>query len=234
MRQPSLDEVQATLTAPGAPFEMDEVGHPGRGDARLEARPAEPPGGARSQPGPRRPGVPGVRGRAPDLRRALPRRPATWPRSCATASASSRATASPSPCGTSPSGRWPSGRRPRRAPSSCRSTRGGPGPSSSTASTDSGSSRALRRPRPGSSGSPTTSRASPALRAVIVARAEAGAALAGRRAAFDDVLGDVPADAALPAVDHRPRRRRDDLLHVGHDRAARRARSAPTATSAPT
>ena len=43
-----------------------------------------------------------------------------------------------------------------------------------------------------------------------------------------------PADAELPDGRARTRGPRDDLLHVGHDRPARRARSARTATSAAT
>ena len=39
---------------------------------------------------------------------------------------------------------------------------------------------------------------------MIVARAEAGAELPERRERFEDVLGDVPADAALPDVDLEP------------------------------
>ena len=45
---------------------------------------------------------------------------------------------------------------------------------------------------------------------------------------WEDVLGEVPADAELPDVDLEPEDLRDDLLHVGHDRPAEgRARHPP-------
>ena len=136
---PSIAEVHAALTAPGQMFEMEEVEIRGIPHPHVEARPAVAARRCSSRAAPTATHVPRVRGRV-DSRfdGALPPRPPRSPTDSSTTSACARATVSPSRCATSPSGRSRSGRRPPPAPSSCRSTRGGRGPSSSTGSSDSG------------------------------------------------------------------------------------------------
>ena len=166
-------------------------------------------------------GLPRVRGRAHHLRGALPHRGDHRRASCAPASASSPATVSPSPCATCPSGPWRSGGRPWRAASWCRSTPGGRAPSCTTG----WPTRAPPWPS-------STRRAStacmphlaelPDLRAVVVTHEDRTTVPgAARRARAHRVLrraGRHPGgDGDAARRDHRARRRRHDLLHVGHD-----------------
>ena len=98
---------------------------------------------------------------------------------------------------------------------SCRSTRGGRPPSSSTACRTRAPKVAVRRRRARSSASPTTL-AALELAGVIVARSDGGRR-SRRRARSRTSSATVPADATLPDGRARPRGRRHDLLHVGHD-----------------
>ena len=99
---------------------------PGRPDSHVEERAALAAGGARAEPGPRRPRRSSST-RTSTLTFAAPLRGGrdARPSPASTTSACARATASPSPCATSPSGRSPSGPPRPPARSSCRSTRGG-------------------------------------------------------------------------------------------------------------
>ena len=136
----------------------------------------------------------------------------------------SRATASPSRRATCPSGSSPSGRRRRSARSPCRSTRGGPGPSSPTASP-------TRAP---SCCSPTTSAPSASRRTSAKRACGHGArahrARAPRRCAV--VGGRRGRRPAAARRRRRSRRRRHDHVHVRHDRQAEGCGRRPTATSA--
>ena len=121
------------------------------------------------------------------------------------------------------------------APSWCPSTPGGPAPSWSTAwptpvrwlpsSTPSAAERLVDHLG-----------ALPELRAVIVARLDEGrgAPLPDGALRFDEVLGEVPVDAELPDVGRRPRRTTPRSSTRRAPPGGRRARSAPTATSART
>ena len=132
-----------------------------------------------------------------------------------TTSVCARATVSRSRCATSPSGRSRSGPRLLPARSSCRSTRGGRGPSSSTGSSDSGSVIAFvdeeRHERL------TDHYASlPNLRGIIVAKAERRCRTA--RAAIRGRAGRSRPGRPAARGRARSRGRRDDLLHIGHHR----------------
>ena len=194
-------------------------------------RAADPAGGARVEPGARRRAVPGLRGRAHHLRPPLRPRPPGLAGTCSTTLGVAKGDrvaiamrnfpewsiafwAATAAGGVAvPLNAWWTGRRAgvrhgrTRAPGCC----------SATPSAPSG----WRRRRP----------ARP--RRVVVAKATGRAAPEGARR-FDDVLGDGRRRRRAARRRARPRGRRHDLLHVRHDRASPRGRSAPTATSART
>ena len=115
----SYDDAVAAVTAPGERFETDDDRHPRRHRHGVHAtRRRACATIVRHRPRPGRRHVPRLRGRALDLRRRRwPRSTRSAPRS-SSATASPRATGSPSPCATTRSGSSPSPPSPRSAPSS--------------------------------------------------------------------------------------------------------------------
>ena len=125
------------------------------------------------------------------------------------------------------------GRGRRSARSSCRSTRGGRRPSSSTAWRTPGVASCCSATPSGPSASPTTCRASPALRATIVAKPRRAAPRRRRRRRSRTCSATVDRRPSCPTSTSTPRTTpRSSTRRARPGR--RRARSAPTATSAPT
>ena len=129
-------------------------------------------------------------------------------------------------CGTSRSGRSRSGRPRAPARSSSRSTRGGRATSSRTGSTTPARRCCSATSSAASASSRTSSRCPSSTSSIAQGRAPPGTV------AFESLLEARRRRSA--GRRSRPRGRRDDLLHVRHDRVTRRARSARTATSART
>ncbi len=122
----------ARLTAPGSPFEIEEIEIRGRDMRVWKTRAADAargvPGGARASAK----DLPRLQRRTRELRELLRAPRSRSPQNC-NGSACERATASPSPCATCRNGRSPSSARSSSAPSRRRSTPGEPGRSSNTA-----------------------------------------------------------------------------------------------------
>ena len=177
---------------------------PGHPHPHVEARAGQPPRRPGGQPSPRRPGVPRLRGRDADVRAST------------SAAAAHLATILRDRFGVQPGDRvaiamrnypewsvafWAAtvGRCRRRAAERLVDR--------ARAGVRAGRlrlGRRLRGRRAGRSGWPTTWGPCPTLRAVIVAKPDEGEGpLPDGALRFDDVLGDVPADAELPDVDRR-------------------------------
>ena len=229
------------MTAPGQMFEMETIEVNGVRDPRLEARPGHPAHLLDRLASPRETRLPGLRGRADQLRASTT---ASLPTLAHRLGGARRPQGRPGGdrhAQPARVGHRLLGRHHRSVPSSCRSTPGGPSEELAYGLADSGA----RWPS-------STRSASSALRPhldelddldhVIVASEDAGTPIDlgrtarshRRRSPSPSCSASVDPAATLPEVDDRARRRRHDLLHLGHHRASPRARSAPTATRSPT
>ena len=231
---PAAPRSTATLTAPGGPFEMEDVVVRGVPHPHVEVGPGHPPRRVRAVRPPRGQGLPRLRGRAGHVRGALPDRgrpgpPARRPVRHPARRPGGHRHAEPARVGHGLLGhdhRRGGGRPPQRLVDRARSSptawpTPAPGWSSST--------------RSARAASATTSADLPGLEAMIVTceehdpdsggRAPAVGGLLDRGGAgplpvvpFAEVVGTPADDATLVGGGHRPRRRRHHLLHLGHHR----------------
>ena len=217
----SYADAVAAVTAPGERFETGTVDIAGVPTTVFVNASAQPARRVRHRPGPGRRHVPRLRGRALELRRGH------GPRS----TPSARCSSSTYGVRQGRPGRHRHAQLPRvgrrlrrhhvdRRRRRCRSTPGGPRTSSTSASRTAAPSVLIADHE-------RVERTPDAAAALGIARASAcGSATARRRARRRRPLGGRASSlgAAAARGRHRPRRRRHDPLHVGHDRAGRRAR----------